>query len=115
MKIGFIAVAAACIGALVLSAGPAAANDVGTSKAGTAYESGFEATQGRRGRGGIRRGGGRNNTGRNIALGAGALIIGGIIASQASSARGGGNSCSRWSYHCDRGSRSACYNLDRYC
>ena len=108
MKLGFAAVAAACFGALLLGAGPAAANDVGTSKTITAYESGFEATQGRRR-------GGRRNTGRNVAIGVGALVLGGVIASQASRASSGRNSCGRWDYQCSRGVRSSCYNLDRYC
>lgn len=86
-------------------------------------------TQGRRGGGGggggIRRGGGgpvyvaprrRSNTGRNVAIGVGAAIIGGIIASEAARAsRGPSNDCRRWAYRCESGSSRACYNLDRYC
>ncbi len=108
MKFGFTVVATACFGALLLSTGSASANDVGTSKGLTAYESGFEATQGRRR-------GGRRNTGRNVAIGVGALVLGGVIASQASRASSGRNSCGRWNYQCNRGVRSSCYNLDRYC
>ena len=133
MKFGFSAVAAAGLGMLIVGAGPGIASEIAAPIARSAstflpvaaqsYESGYETTQGR-GRGGVRRGGGgggvafaprrRNNTGRNIAIGAGALILGGIIASEAARSSGG-NSCNRWSYQCNRGSGSACRNLDRYC
>lgn len=56
----------------------------------------------------------RNNVGRNVAIGVGAAIVGGIIASEAARARPR-NSCSRWDYDCSRGYRQACRNLDRYC
>ena len=61
--------------------------------------------------------GGRNNTGRNIAIGVGAAVIGGIIASEAARASnsGRGNSCRRWNYQCNQGIGSSCRNLDRYC
>lgn len=55
----------------------------------------------------------RRNTGRNIAIGVGAAILGGIIASEA--ARANSRSCSRWDYDCSRGSRQACRNFSRYC
>ena len=118
MNLKFAMVAAASFGALMLGAGPSMANDAGTAASATAtYETGYETTQVRgRGRGGPvfvgpRR---RNNTGRNIAIGAGALILGGIIASQAASA-GGGNSCGRWNYRCNRGDGFACRQFNRYC
>lgn len=59
----------------------------------------------------------RNNTGRNVALGVGAVVLGSIIASQASRAQGSGrgNSCGRLDYQCSRGSYSACRQFDRYC
>jgi hypothetical protein len=121
MNLKFAMVAAASLGALMLGAAPSVANDAGTAAKATAtYEKGYETTQarGRGGRGGggfVARGGGRrNNTGRNVAIGAGALILGGIIASQAASA-GGGNSCGRWNYRCNRGDGFACRQLNRYC
>ncbi len=123
-------VGAICLGALALGANPAAANDATTgSDARVGHETGYLTTQARRGgRGPVvvapRR---RNNTGRNVAIGVGAAILGGIIASEAARAnsrssgggyRGGyrgGNSCRRWALQCDDGSRWACRNLDRYC
>ena len=117
------ALIATCLGVLVLGTAPSMANDVaaGATASTATYESGFQPTQGR----GLRRGGGRavviaprrrNNTGRNVAIGAGALIIGGIIASEAARSRSsGGNSCGRWDYQCRRGVYSSCRNFDRYC
>lgn len=118
--------AAVSLSAVMFGAGSGSANDLGAGSRAAAptYETGYVTTQGRRG-GGFRSGGSRyygggysgrrNNTGRNVAIGVGALVLGGIIASQAARANSGGNSCSRWSYNCDRGSRSSCYNFDRYC
>ena len=84
----FVLAAAVCFGAAALAALPASANDARNGSAGGAgYETSYETTQAR-GRGFGRRGGGgvvvaprrRNNTGRNIAIGVGAAIVGGIIA-----------------------------------
>ncbi len=131
-------VGAICLGALALGANPAAANDATAgSDARVGHETGYVTTQARRGRGGggggsFNRGGRgpvvvaprrRNNTGRNVAIGVGAAILGGIIASEAARANSrssggdyrGGNSCRRWAFQCDDGSRWACRNLDRYC
>jgi hypothetical protein len=124
MKLRY-AVAAACLGALTFGAGAASANEAAVgSGARVAYETGYVTTQGRRGGGGIRRGRPgpvyvaprrRNNVGRNVAIGVGAAIIGGIIASEAARASRAPSDCERWAYRCDAGSNRACYNLDRYC
>ena len=116
-----LATAGLCLGTLFLGAAPSSANEAATL-AGVRSEAGYVTTQGR----GFRRGGGRtvfvgprrrNNVGRNVAIGVGAAIIGGIVASEAAraSSGGGGNSCRRWSYQCNDGSRWACRNLNRYC
>lgn len=113
--------AALCLGALAFGAGPASANDAsGGPAAGVGHETSYVTTQGR----GVRRGGGgrafvvaprrRGNVGRNIAIGVGAAVVGGIIANEVYRSRGG-NSCSRWNYQCNRGAGWACRNLDRYC
>jgi hypothetical protein len=120
--------AAAGIGALVLLATPTLANDAGTasksSGATHTYESGFEPTQRRiRGRRPARiyvaprR---RSNVGRNVAIGVGAAVIGGIIASEAAPANSrsyssGRGNCNRWEWQCNNGQGWACRNLDRYC
>jgi hypothetical protein len=125
MKLRY-AVGAICLGALTFGVGPAVANEaVSGSGARVAYETGYVTTQGRRGGGGgIRRGRPgpvyvaprrRNNVGRNVAIGVGAAIIGGIIASEAARAHRAPSNCERWAYQCDAGSNRACYNLDRYC
>lgn len=134
MSMKFALAALASMGSMMLATGPSLANDATVGQSATiasssvpgvtaTYESGFEATQGR-GRGGFRggrggggfavRGGRRNNFGRNVAIGTGALILGGIIASQAAGA-GGGNSCGRWNYRCNNGDGYACRQLNRYC
>lgn len=116
-----IAFAAACLSALVVTAGPGMAADAGskaTPAATASYETGYEVTQGRR-RGRVvvvqpR----RRNVGRNVAIGVGALVVGGIIASEAARAnsrRSGGGNCRSWAYRCDQGAGWACRNLDRYC
>ena len=134
MKLKFAVAALAGMASLAFGSGASMANDATavkamqpTAPAATAsYESSMVPTQARgRGRGGVivagpRR---RNNTGRNVAIGAGALILGGIIASQAAQSRpapvyrsyGGGNSCGRWDYRCSRGDGYACRQLNRYC
>lgn len=136
------ALAATTFAVLVFGAGAGMANDAGsrtpstTSKSALVttpvYESGMVTTQGR-GRG-VRRGGGggvvvvprrRNNTGRNIAIGVGAAVIGGIIASEAaranprrsqrSSGEYGPNTCRRWNYQCSDGYRPSCIKFNTYC
>jgi hypothetical protein len=123
MKFG-IALAAACF-ALISGTVQSSANEVGTSSsasttASVALETGYVTTQGRRG-GGFRAGGGgrnfgggRRNFGRNVGIGVGAAVLGGIIANEAYRSRGGGN-CRSWSYQCNNGSGYACRQLDRYC
>ena len=124
MKYGFAA-AVACFGVLVAGMTPASAAEAGAGvSASVSYESTFEPTQGRRGGGGFRPGGRpgvvvvgprrRNNFGRNVAIGVGAAVIGGIIASEAARARPVGN-CSRWDYQCANGSGWACRQVSRYC
>lgn len=125
MKFG-MAIAAACF-ALVAGTVEGSANEaVSSSKvnAGVTVETGYVTTQGRRG-GSFRGGGGgrgvvvsprrRGNVGRNVAIGVGAAIIGGIIANQAVQARPSGGNCRSWSYRCSNGSGWACRQLDRYC
>lgn len=130
MKFGIAA--AAALGMLLMSGPSASAND-GASLPGaisTTYESSMVVTQGRRGGGAFRGGGGggfraaggggrgyyaprRGNVGRNVAIGVGAAVIGGIIANQAY--RSSGNSCGRWNYLCNNGEGWACRNVYRYC
>lgn len=129
MRTGFGALAALGI-MFVMGAGPAVANDAARAASSaqlvtTQVETGYVTTQGRRGGGGFsgRRGGGGGgfaprrgrNFNRNVAIGVGALVLGGIIASQSARASGGGNSCGRWNYQCNNGAGWACRNLDRYC
>lgn len=115
--------AAASIAAIVLAATPTLANEANPASRSPgmmqSYESGFEPTQRRIGRGrrgvvvvGPRR---RNNVGRNIAIGVGAAVIGGMIASEVARARPSGGSCNRWAWQCDNGQGWACRNFDRYC
>lgn len=122
MKRNLLAIAAAALCTIAIGAGPSVAADAGTgSAATTVLETGYVPTQGR----GFRRGGGgavfvaprrRNNTGRNIAIGVGAAVLGAAILSQGARASGGGgNSCGRWAFRCDRGEGWACRNYNRYC
>ena len=58
-----------------------------------------------------------NNNARNIGLGVGAVIIGGVIASEAARAngysyRGNGLSCRQLERRCDDGSNWACRQLE---
>ncbi len=124
MKFGF-AIAAACF-ALVAGATQGSANEAvssSTVNAGVAVETGYVTTQGR-GRGGFRAGRGRafvvaprrrNNFGRNVAIGVGAAVVGGIIANEVYRSRPSGGNCRSWSYSCSNGSGWACRQLDRYC
>lgn len=130
MKFG-IALAAVCMGALFASSSATLANEVTTAQqtmpaVSSQLETGYVTTQGRRGGGGFRGRGGpvivagprrRNNFGRNVAIGVGAAVVGGIIANEVYRSRPayGGNSCGRWDYQCSRGAGWACRNLDRYC
>ncbi len=113
MKFGFGALAALGLGMLALGATPSLANDASLGAASaqtvtTVVEAGYVTTQGRRRRG--------RNFNRNVGIGVGALVLGGIIASQSSRASGyGGNSCRRWSYQCDQGAGWACRNFNRNC
>lgn len=144
MKFGFAAVAAA-VGLLLAGAAPVSAADASGSTASVSYESSMETTQGRRG-GSFRGGGGggfravgggggsfravgggrsfggrgprRGNFGRNVAIGVGAALVGGIIANEvyrSGGGGGGGNSCSRWNWRCNNGEGWACRQFDRYC
>lgn len=123
MKFGF-AIAAACF-AIVAGTTQGMANQAGnasTPMVTTDVETGYVTTQGRRG-GGFRagggrsfvRGGGRRHFGRNVAIGVGAAVLGGIIVNEAYRSRGGGGNCRSWSYSCSNGSGWACRQLDRYC
>ena len=133
-----LALATFCFAALIAGATTASANDAALNTAAAAsatpstatlevgHVTSYVTTQGRRGGGfsgrgrpvivaGPRR---RNNFGRNVAIGVGAAVIGGIIASEAARARPayrGGNSCARWDYQCSQGAGWACRNLNRYC
>lgn len=121
-----IVLATACL-ALAAATLPGSANEAGTSSKATAsvaVETGYVTTQGRRGGGSFRGGGGGGrsfggggrgrNFGRNVGIGVGAAVLGGIIANEAYRSRGGGN-CRSWSYQCNNGSGYACRNFDRYC
>jgi len=124
MKFG-MAIAAVCF-ALVCGSVQASANEAvssSTFNAGVALETGYVTTQGRRGGGfraggggrGFVRGGGRRNFGRNVGIGLGAAVIGGIIANEAYRSRPAGGNCRSWSYQCSNGSGWACRQMDRYC
>jgi hypothetical protein len=121
MKSRFIAMAAVVMGFLMVGSASGMAAEAGSAARVSvpATEAGFVATQGR----GFRRGGGggrvvvrsrRRNVGRNVAIGVGAAVLGAAILSQGARASGG-NSCRRWAYDCDYGSRQACRNFNRYC
>lgn len=120
MKLKAIAIAAA-FGALMLGSPAGMANDASsTTGASSSTEVGYVTTQGR----GFRRGGGRafvgvprrrNNVGRNVAIGIGAAVLGAAILSQGARASGGGNSCSRLAFRCDRGEGWACRSFNRNC
>lgn len=115
-----------CLGALALAAAlsaasPSQANGVGRASTLVPIASSVTEAQGmvvhvasRRGRSYYVAPRRRNNFGRNVAIGVGAAVIGGILLNEAARAQPA-NSCSRWSYQCDRGSSSACRSLDRYC
>ncbi|MEZ5849087.1 MAG: hypothetical protein R3D68_00370 [Hyphomicrobiaceae bacterium] len=58
----------------------------------------------------------RNNTGRNVAIGVGAAILGGIILNEAAKANGyrdDGLSCRQLYRRCDDGQDWACRKFDR--
>lgn len=136
MNLKMAAIAAAALCGLIMAGGTGSAMAAETSSpnaASTTTETGYVTTQGRRG-GGFRGGGGgrgsfravggggrgyvgsrgRSNFGRNVAIGVGAAVLGGVILSQGARAYGG-NSCGRWEYQCNQGAGWACRNLDRYC
>ena len=128
MTFKFAVAGALSVSVMMFGAGASSANDLGAggTVAAPTYQTGYVTTQGR-GRGGFRGGGGggryygggsRRNYGRNVGIGVGALVLGGIIANQSYKSYGygyGGSNCSRWSYQCNRGSSNSCYNYERYC
>lgn len=119
MRLRFTAMAVVAVAAAALALGTTESSASGIAQAALAVphalpgqpEAPVVEVARRRYSGPVRR---RSNTGRNVAIGVGAAILGGIIASEAARASPR-NSCQRLDYDCSRGSRQACRSLYRYC